>query len=82
MTVEPQSLSVADGDWISPGQAALKLGVSREWIRALIRAGRLGATRTPLGHLVLGSDVDRLAAERQARLRQGGARVANDAPAA
>ncbi len=57
-------------DLIGPGQAGRLLGVSRERVHQLIRAGRLAATRGPYGwRMVSRVDVLRLAEEREREQR-------------
>ena len=53
-------------DYLSPGQAARRLGMSRERVNQLRRAGRLESVPSPLGFLVRKADVERLERERAA----------------
>lgn len=52
---------------LTRGQVATRLGVSPERVRQLTIAGRLACTVTPLGRLYRDSDVQALAAEREAQ---------------
>jgi excisionase family DNA binding protein len=56
--------------YLSVGQAAMRLGVSQVTVRKLIEAGRLESVRDPLGHRwILRTSLERLIAERAARSR-------------
>jgi excisionase family DNA binding protein len=52
---------------MTSSEVARELCVSSTYIRKLANAGRLPASKTPLGRLYLSSDVQLLAAERSAR---------------
>jgi DNA-binding transcriptional MerR regulator len=64
--------AVATQEWLSPAQAARRLGVTPERMRQLERSGRLPCWWTPLGRLFDLADVERLVAERE-RTDQGAA---------
>lgn len=49
---------------MTPAQAARVLGLSPDYVRDLVDAGRLRATRTALGRLIDAVDVERLRVER------------------
>jgi excisionase family DNA binding protein len=51
-------------DWLSPTQAANRLGLSPQRVRQLVGEGKLAATVTPLGRLISAADVAALAASR------------------
>lgn len=51
--------------WLSPAQAASRLGVGPERVRQLARAGRVAYVFTPLGRLLDPASVERLVAERR-----------------
>jgi excisionase family DNA binding protein len=59
-------VTMADRE-LSSSQAARRLGVSQSLIRVLVASGKLPAKRTPLGALILASDIDRLREERAKR---------------
>jgi excisionase family DNA binding protein len=52
-------------EWLTPAQAARALGLTPLRVRQLVDAGRLDATRTPLGRLVRASAVAAMVVERQ-----------------
>ncbi|MDQ6832931.1 MAG: excisionase family DNA-binding protein [Chloroflexota bacterium] len=52
----------ADQHWLSTGEAAAQLHVSREWVRLLIQRGELRATRTGIGFLIDPQSVERYGA--------------------
>ena len=54
-------------------EAAQRLGVTDQRVRQLLKADRLDHLVTPIGRLVVATDVERLAAKRAARsaTRQG-----------
>jgi len=55
---------------LTTGDAARRLGVSTEFIRKLVRAGRLPEVRTKGGqHIFSASDVEGLAVERSNKQR-------------
>lgn len=56
------------GNFISPSEAARRAGVSIETIRAHMRSGKLGYTKTALGRLIAPAAVDRLIESRAAGL--------------
>ena len=58
-------------EWMTPSQAANRLGLSGIRVRQLLSEGRIKHIRTPLGRLVSPSDVERLRAERAAAHQQG-----------
>jgi excisionase family DNA binding protein len=60
--------------WLSPQQAAGRLGLSTDRVRQLTAQGRLRFRPTPLGRLIDPEDVERMRLER--------ARNANPVPAA
>lgn len=70
----------------SAGQAARQLGLSVTYVHHLIADGKLSATKTPLGWLVDGHDLQRLAAEREQaradRLRDNPHQERNDGTSA
>ena len=51
-------------EWISTGEASRLLDVSAQWVRILIRSGRLEATPTLAGYIMRRSDVEAIARER------------------
>jgi excisionase family DNA binding protein len=54
--------------YLSVGQASMRLGVSQVTVRKLIAGGRLESVRDPLGHRwVLRASLERLIAERASR---------------
>ena len=57
----------AEVEYLSPSQAAARVGVSHQTIVAWMDAGRLRGLRTPIGRLIEKQDADRVAAARQAR---------------
>ena len=57
-------------NWLSPSEAGDILGTSGQWVTSLARRGALDAVRTSLGWLVNPEDVDRLAAERLAKVQE------------
>ena len=59
------------GTWITPRDAALRLGCSGQWVRDLCDAGRLRVQRTALGRLIHAESVERYKREREARLTDG-----------
>lgn len=54
-------------EWLTPAQAANRLGISGQRVRQLLDAGRLNHIRTPLGRLVDPRDVETFAQLRQER---------------
>ena len=52
------------GQWLTPTQASHLLDCSPEWVRILVKSGRLRGVVTGLGLLVDPRDLDRLRAER------------------
>ena len=50
--------------WISTGEASHIMCVSAQWVRMLIRSGRLDAIPTLAGYVMRRSDVEALARER------------------
>jgi excisionase family DNA binding protein len=58
--------------YVKPSEAARRLEVSVELVRAWMRDGRLPHIQTPLGRLVPRDAVERLAAERQQQKSKGG----------
>ena len=54
--------------WLSPAQAGRVLGVTSQRVQDLVDSGRLVGVRTPLGRLVDPQSVERLVAERAARV--------------
>jgi len=52
-------------DWLSPTQAANRLGISTQRVRQLADAGQLAHVRTPLGRVFTRASVERLAEERR-----------------
>jgi excisionase family DNA binding protein len=57
---------------LSTGQAARRLGVSPQYVRTLIARGTLASEDTPLGALLLESEVERLAQTRRVMTRRAG----------
>jgi excisionase family DNA binding protein len=55
---------------LTTSEAARVLEVSDQWVRALMRSGRLAHVVTPLGRLIPRDAVERLARERRGRRRQ------------
>jgi excisionase family DNA binding protein len=55
---------MTEAQYLSPMEAARRLGVSADRVRQLADAGRLPSRRTPLGRLFLAEDVERLRLER------------------
>lgn len=53
--------------YLTPAEAARRLGLSVEMVRTWMRTGRIEHVRTPLGRLLPAAEVERLAAERQKR---------------
>lgn len=53
--------------YLTPAEAARRLGLSVEMVRTWLRAGRIEHVRTPLGRLIPASEIERLAIERQQR---------------
>jgi excisionase family DNA binding protein len=56
--------AICSEDWLSPTQAANRLGLSPQRVRQLVGEGKLAATITPLGRLISAADVTALAAAR------------------
>ncbi len=54
-------------NYVTPAEAARRLGLSVEMVRAWLRTGRIEHVRTPLGRLIPAEEVERIRAERQAR---------------
>lgn len=63
-------MAYADQRWLSTGEAAAQLYVSREWVRLLIQRGELRAERTRIGFLVDPHSVERSAARHGADAAQ------------
>jgi excisionase family DNA binding protein len=60
-----------DETLLSTGDVARRLNVSSEFVRKLVRFGKLAATRTVGGKRIFKSrDVERLAAEREQQKRE------------
>jgi hypothetical protein len=59
------AVMTTQGEWLSPAQAAQRLGMTPANVRRLADLGRLDARRTPLGRLVRATDVERLRRERE-----------------
>ena len=57
--------------WITPKDAAFRLGFSTEWVRKLCDGGRLRMQRTALGRLIHAESVERYKREREARQTDG-----------
>jgi excisionase family DNA binding protein len=57
-------------DLLTTSQVARLLKVSDQWVRTLLRNGRLAHVATPLGRLIPREAVERLARERRGRRRQ------------
>lgn len=53
--------------YMSPGQTARRLGLSRERVTQLANEGALAAIKTPLGRLFLAVEVEALAEDRARR---------------
>jgi len=65
----------AEHEYLTPTQAALRLGVSTQTMKDWTKAGKLvEVIHTPLGRLFAVAEVERVAAERSAR--KGAAKVA------
>ena len=58
-------------DYLTPSEAARRLGISVEMVRTWLKAGRIEHIRTKLGRLIPITEIERIAAERQ---RRGGER--------
>jgi excisionase family DNA binding protein len=54
-------------EYLTPAEAARRLGLSVEMVRTWLRTGRIEHVRTPLGRLIPMSEVERIAAERRTR---------------
>jgi excisionase family DNA binding protein len=54
-------------EYLSPSQAAARVGVSHQTIVAWMDAGRLRGLRTPIGRLIEKQDAERVAQERRER---------------
>jgi excisionase family DNA binding protein len=52
-------------DYMTPSQAARRIGVSVHTIKAWIKKGRMRCIETPLGRLIPVSEVERLAREHE-----------------
>lgn len=52
-------MAYAEQHWLSTGEAAARLQVSREWVRLLIQRGDLPAERTGIGFLIDPQSVER-----------------------
>jgi excisionase family DNA binding protein len=57
--------------YVTPAEAARRLGLSVEMVRVWLKSGRIEHVRTPLGRLIPTAEVERIATERQ---RRGGER--------
>lgn len=57
--------------YVTPAEAARRLGLSVEMVRTWLKAGRIEHVRTPLGRLIPAAEVERIAIE---RARKGGGR--------
>jgi excisionase family DNA binding protein len=55
------SVAYPERRWLSTGEAAARLSVSREWVRLLIQRGTLRAERTRIGFLIDPESVDHYA---------------------
>jgi excisionase family DNA binding protein len=64
-------IGLEQGKYVSTGQAARLLMVSRERVAQMIASGRLPALPTPLGRLVERRAVEVLVAEQAARETRG-----------
>jgi excisionase family DNA binding protein len=53
--------------YLTPAEAARRLGLSVEMVRVWLKTGRIEHVRTPLGRLIPTAEVERIAAERQMR---------------
>lgn len=51
-------------EWLTPGDAAEVIGVSRQWIHKLLEERRLRSVKTRAGWLIDPADAERVAAER------------------
>jgi hypothetical protein len=65
--------AILQDEWLSPSQAANRLGLSTQRVRQLAECGRLGSIVTPLGRLLAADDVERLVAARAARAQRSSA---------
>lgn len=45
-------MAYQESQWLSTGEAAAQLNVSREWVRLLVQRGTLRAQRTRIGFLI------------------------------
>jgi excisionase family DNA binding protein len=52
-------------EWLTPGDAAEVIGVSRQWIHKLLEERRLRSVKTRAGWLIDPADAERVAAERR-----------------
>ena len=52
-------------DYLSPSEAARRIGVSDLTLRIWIRNGRIGYIQTPLGRLIPVSEVERVIEQRR-----------------
>lgn len=57
-------------DWLTPGEAAPHIGISRQALHKWLYDGRLRAVNTHAGWLIDPEDVTRLASEREAKKAQ------------
>ncbi len=55
-------MALPEQHWLSTGEAAARLHVSREWVRLLIQRGNLRAQRTQIGFLIDPQSVEQYAA--------------------
>ena len=56
--------------FLAPSEAARRLGVSVEQVRAWMKSERIRSIRTPLGRIIPVDEIDRIAAERAQRKRR------------
>ena len=57
----------AEAGWLSPAQAARRLGVTPQWARKLAQVGRLTGVETALGWLIDPQSVAQMVGEREER---------------
>lgn len=66
---------------LTTGDAARRLNLSGEYLRRLVREGKLAALRTVRGqHLFEAGEIERLRLEREQQRQKKTARAANDRP--
>jgi len=58
-------VAYSEQQWLSTGEVAIRLNVSREWVRLLVQRGDLHAQRTRIGFLIDPRSVDQYATRRR-----------------